>query len=259
MNDMYDSLLDALRQPIPRGGFRFETTDFPMPLADEVVFGGLVLDPYRQRSFGFAGGSARDGEPPFEILHSYPVVDWFGLRESWQWLGLWLLHLVFSGRGWAGLRLGHPRNALKHLYVCCERTDSRHPLLMAEAPLRYSACTYRPRDLTRHPFYDTPRALDQADVPGFYFGWSDMNAGPRRRRAEADQLILTATSEGLCELALLFLDFGSPDNSRDEINLEVPVLGHRSAEVRFWLPGSFAFPERSLDDVYLLSPDDMTV
>ncbi|MCE8025633.1 hypothetical protein [Billgrantia aerodenitrificans] len=260
MNNAYTALLDMLKCPPTKDSYRFEPSQFSASLANQVDFDGLLLDPFRQRSLGFAGAAGEDDESPFEILLNYPSVEWYGLPESWQKMGLWLLHLLFSGREWAGLNLTHPRNSLKQLYVICDRmVHHRHYFLKTEAPPRYISFKYSPKEVDRHPLSHDSRALEEIDFPGFYFGWSDQEARHRRRRAEADQLIVATTPEGLCELASLLLDFGREDQSQGEINLKAPVLAHGSVEARFWRPGSFAFPEESLDHVYIRPPDDKTV
>lgn len=257
MSDRYSTLLNSLRD-LPADGrgarFRFEPDCFTLPLSGEQPFGNLVLNPNRL----YYSSDADPRSAPFEVTHRHPVVDWFAPPEGWQWVGLWLLHLLFSGRQWAGLRLTHPRNRqIRHLFVCCERVGARLYGLEAATPLGYSAFTYWPRQVNRNLLVDPER---EADWPGIYFSWSNEEARRERRRSRVDQLVVRVTPEGLCMLASALLDFGRSDNDQDEIDVESQLVDRASIAARFWLPGSFGFPETMLDELHYHEPhEDITV
>jgi hypothetical protein len=253
MNNQYSPLLDTLRD-LPKAGkdarLRFEPKSFTLPLAAETLFDALVINPNGL----FNSSDADPRNAPFEITYRHPVVDLYAPPEGWQWVGLWLLHFLFSDRDWAGLRLTHPRNRqMTHLYVCCERVGSRLYGLKAAAPLGYSAYTYWPHQVNRNLLANLER---KSDWPGIYFSWSDEEARRNRWRSQVDQLVVRTTPEGLCILASVLLDFGRNDNDQNEIDVESHLVDRASIAARFWLPGSFGFRETTLDELYYLEPHE---
>lgn len=232
--------------------------DFPDTLDDHSPFDGLVIDTSHVRSLGWAGGS----DLPFEVMDRTRGFDAFALPEGYRRFGLWLLHFLFSGREWAGLELTHPTSRSRWFYVHVQRPEAdRYSGLQSAGPERYSAYIHRPARVSTHPFagYDAisfGRLDSEHDRPFFAFGWSDGDVALQWDISRADQLIYEATPKGIAAMAGLMLDFPHETLGGDEINMEPAHVGYdatqpRSIQARFWLPGSFGFPEDSLDDIRL--------
>ena len=229
-------------------------SDFCADLAPMTDFGDLVLNKYGGRTICWAEGEER----PFEVEHFVPSHDWFAQAEGYTQIGLWLFHLLFSGRSWAGLRLTHARSNVAALYVQVREAKPNDTFLELAAPARYARYSYFPAEVSRHAFADAPMSREMRvvaeDRPDFHFSWSDDAQRQKRNLRAVDQVIVTVTPSGLCALAGLLLDFGRADNAVTEVNLEVPVFGFAgvatgSLEARFWLPGSLGFWGNSLDDL----------
>jgi hypothetical protein len=235
-------------------------SDFSADLAPMTDFCGLVLNKYGGRTICLAEGDDR----PFEVEHFVPSHDWFAHAEGYTQIGLWLFHLLFSGRSWAGLRLTHARSNVAELYVQVRQAKPNDTFLELAEPARYARYSYYPAEVSRHAFADAPMSrearLDAEDRPDFHFGWSDVAQRQKRNLRAVDQVIVTVTPSGLCALAGLLLDFGRADNPVTEVNLEEPVFGFAgvvpgSNEVRLWRPGSLAFWCDSLDDLVFTERD----
>ncbi|MBY6203053.1 hypothetical protein KUV65_16900 [Maritalea mobilis] len=248
----YADLSERLATVPADGEMRLTPERFPSGLAEQSPFDGLVLHRPTRRLVSWAG----EPDMPFEIIDQSLGHDWFALPEGYRRVALWMLHLLFSGRDWAGLRLTHGNAQIDMLWVLIERPVPRKPFLDLAAPAAYAACTYIPQEVARHPFADGAMSggerVAPEDRPMFRFGWSDEAARGRADLSEADQVILSLSPEGLVALAELLLDFARADNRQDEITLEPPNLGFAgtrplSLEARFWLPGSFAFQAEALD------------
>ncbi len=231
---------------------------FPADLPERQDFCGLVIDSGLKRFMGWVG----EGEDlPFEILDQVQSSDWYAEPEGWRRLGLWLMHLVLSGRDWAGLTLTHAESRIPDLFVVLDRPGPASGLINWIAPVQVARVTHMPRPIVRHAFADAPmgdppRSDDLRDRPMIRHGWRDQAARHRGRAEEADQVILSLTLEGAVALAELWLDFAAPGEARDEINIESPLAGFGatqpgSIEARFWKPGSFAFYCDRLDDLRL--------
>ncbi len=228
--------------------------DFAADLLPMTDFGDLVIDKFGGRTICWAEGEDR----PFEVEHFVPSHDWFAHADGYTQIGLWLFHLLFSGRSWAGLQLTHPRSTVAALYVQVREAKPNDPFLKLAEPVRYGGYDYIPAEVSRHAFADAPMSretrVNAADRPDFHFGWSDPVQRHKRNRRDVDQVIVSVTPSGLCALAGLLLDFGRADNTLVEVNLEEPVFGFAgvvpgSHEARFWLPGSLGFWCDSLDDL----------
>lgn len=231
--------------------------DFPFPLDALTPFDGMVLDTARIRHLHWAG----EGDLPFEVIDRVRGFDGFAMPEGYRRFGLWLLHLLFSGREWAGLELTHPKSRAATFYAHIQHPAEYLAGLRIGQRATYSGYDYWPQEVTRHAFAGsamTPvQRLDhENDRPFFTFGWSQKNIQHQWNYAKADQIIFDATPPGIAALAALMIDMAHPSLGRDEVNIEAPVIGYaatqpRSIEARFWLPGSFAFPEDKLDDLWL--------
>ncbi|MEX3017738.1 hypothetical protein [Gymnodinialimonas hymeniacidonis] len=230
--------------------------DMPGDLAEVTPFDGLVIDTSFMRTIGWGG----EGEFPFEIVDQSPGFEAFAMPDGFRRVGLWLLHLLFSGREWAGLELTHRTSRAQHLYA-----RVIHPIvhvgLMTDGPPKVTAYEHWTQEVWRHPFADlhlthVERLRSEEDRPRFAFGWSrDMLAHQFDTR-HADQIILEATPEGIAAMAAVLMDMAHPEYGREEIDFEPPYLGFaatqpRSIEARFWLPGSIAFFCDTLEELTL--------
>ena len=230
--------------------------DFPEILADHTPFDGLVIDTSFMRIVGWAGES----DLPFEITDYSLGFEGFAQPEGFRRIGLWLMHVLLSGREWAGLELTHPTSRAQHFYARIERPQPRDGNLKQAAPLSFSEYEYWPREVWRHPFADpsmTPvHRVDEPDRPFFAFGWSHDEYPQQFDPAKADQIIFEATPEGIAAMACLLMDMAHPTLGREEVNIEPPIIGfagtrHRSLEARFWLPDTLAFNCDTLDQLQL--------
>ncbi|MBF9045336.1 hypothetical protein HKCCE4037_18510 [Rhodobacterales bacterium HKCCE4037] len=227
---------------------RFGPEVFPGALDELTSVGGLVLRGPGRRFVS----NADTPNLPFEMVDIALAHDWFAERETYRRVGLWLLHLLFCGRSFAGLRLTHPESRLGTLWVHLEREDARRGgLLRAERRVDYLRYDHFRMPVVRHPFALPGERVADADRPMFRFGWSDAGARCAGDYGAADEMILSLTPDGLCAMASLLMDFAADDNAVDEMNLETPVLGFAatqplSVEARFWLPGSFGFYAETL-------------
>ena len=228
--------------------------DFGADLGAVTDFSQLVLNKYGGRTICCTGA----GDRPFEVEHFVPSHDWFAQADGYAQVGLWMFHLLFSGRSWAGLRLTHARSNVAELYVQVQEAKPNDTFLELAQPVRYARYSYFPAEVSRHAFADAPMSrearVDAEDRPDFHFGWSDVAQRQKRNLRAVDQVIVTVTPSGLCALAGLLLDFGRADNAVTEVNLEEPVFGFAgvvpgSHEARLWRPGSLAFWCDSLDDL----------
>lgn len=235
---------------------RFTPDDFPQDLPDHMTFGGLVLDPGYPRSMTGMG----DADEPFEIVDRTDGFEAYAEPEGFRQMGIWLIHFLLSGRTWAGLELTHPTTRITHFYAQMLRDTPRDYKLEVATPQTYSAYEYWTRAVWRHPFADAGMApvhrVDEQDRPFFALGWSKEKRPHEYDPDHADQLIFQATPEGIAAMACVLLDMAHPTLGRDEINIEVPIIGfagtqHRSIEGRFWLPKSMAFYCDTLDQLRL--------
>ena len=231
---------------------RLTPEDFPQDLSDLTPFDGLVISlPSRQIT-----GSADRPKAPFEIQDVSFGHDWYAEAEGYRRIALWLFHLAFSGRDFAGLKLCHDQCRVVELWVAVERPYGRYGLIKFDKSPRVLSCEYYGSGPTRHPFFGEDRIQRDTDRPLFRFGWSDDAARFRAEPIEADQIIVSMSPEGLAAFASLLLDFAMPWSTLVEMNLEPPFVGFAgtrplSLGARFWLPGSVAFHSDGLDTLKL--------
>ena len=234
-----------------------KATDFPDSFRETQPFRETIIDTSYQR---FIGSPGEGEDRPFEVMDQSKGFELYIEPDPLRRLGFWLLHLLFSGRDWAGLNLTHPMSRSKWLYV--ELVDPQRPngFLQVEAPLKFSAYEHWPQQVQRHAFAEPAMAgierVGVEDRPLFAFGWSDPDWNGLNTPGTSDQLIWQLTPQGLCALASLFFDMTHPTLGTPEVNMEPPFVGFaathpRSIEARFWLPGSLAFYSDRLDDLTL--------
>ena len=177
----------------PKTSFFLRAEDFPPELPDHLDFDGLVIDTGFRRQIEWIGGDSA----PFTIRDRTFGFDGYAMPEGYRLFGLWLLHLLFSGRDWAGLNLTHERSLTKSFYASVERPGPSLSGLRIASHTRYSGYHHTPQQVSRHPFADpeisSPQRLDgPEDRPLFVFGWSETGQDRRWDIASADQLILAA-------------------------------------------------------------------
>lgn len=252
----YAALSNRLRQMGQDDELTIRPGDFGDGPADHTDFDGMVINTAYQRLICWPG----EGDFPFELIDRSAGFEGFALPESYRRFGLWMLHVLLSGRDWAGLNLTHPASHAQHFYLHIAHPTAPYSGLQRDARPGFSGYVYCPTEVWRHPFADhgmTPvQRVEEHDRPLFAFGWRDTQAAYRWDIAKADQIILQATPDGIAAMAALMIDMGHPTLGRDEINLEPPIIGFaatqpRSLEARFWLPGSIAFPGDDLDSLFL--------
>lgn len=255
LND-YASLSERVAALTAADDLLITPADFPGALADHTSFGGLIIDTSYARSLGWTD----EGDAPFEVVDRSLGFEAFAMPEGFRRLGLWLMHLLFSGREWAGLTLTHPTSRAETLYARIQRPAPRNFKLQSSAPITFASYEHWPQEVCRHPFAGPEMApvhrVDEEDRPFFAFGWSlDANVC-QWDVTKVDQIIIEATPEGIAALAGLLMDMADPTLGRNEVNMEPPLVGfdatqHRSIEARFWLPNSFAFYCDTLDELKL--------
>ena len=231
-------------------------SDFPAELPDHTPFDGLVLDPGYARNLGWAG----EDDLPFGIVDRIRGFEAYAEPEGFRRIGLWLMHLLLSGRDWAGLTLTHPTNRIATFYAHIQHPLPRDHNLKPDGRLRYKSYEYWPQEVWRHPFADATMSpvhrVEEQDRPFFAYGWSSDDFADQGDVSKVDQIIFEATPEGIAAMACVLMDMAHPDLGRDEINIEAPHIGFaatqpRSIEARFWLPNSFAFNCDTLDALVL--------
>ena len=251
----YSALADRVRDMGQDDDLTIRPEDFPATLADHLAFDGLAIDTSFIRSVEWGG----EDDPPFALTDWTLGFEGFALPEAYRRFGLWLLHILFSGRAWAGLELTHPVSRARRFYVQIDRPVNLPYGLQREGRERFSGYIYSPKQVWRHPFADSDMTaierIQPQDRPLFAFGWSDQQDAYRHNISKADQIILHATPAGIAAMAALMIDMAHPTLGRDEINLEPPIIGFagtqpRSIEARFWLPGTVAFPGKDLNSLY---------
>ena len=232
-------------------------TAFADPLPAVQPFREMILDTAFRR---FIGAPGPGEDRPFELLDQTQGFELYIEAEPLRRLGLWLLHLLFSGRDWAGLDLSHPVSRAKWLYVEIIETGPADSFLSVAEPPRFTSYEHWPQEVRRHAFAEAAMAgavrVAPEDRPRFAFGWSDPDWNAAWSPRTADQIIWQLTPRGLCALASLFFDMGHPILGLTEVDMEPPIVGFaathpRSIEARFWLPGSMGFYADSLDGIRL--------
>ena len=229
--------------------------DFPSQFTDRVPFDGLVIYRPTRRWIGDANFLST----PFEIQDLSLGHDWYAEAEGYRRIGLWMFHLLFSGKQFGGLELRHEQSRITNLWVSVEQKRPDDGFLKFDTVPQPVSYKYYPAECVRHPFakHDRPH-LNECDLPMFRFGWSDQTLRYQGNPDTADEIILSLTAHGLAEFATLLLDFALPGSELNEINIEPPFVGIAgtrplSLEARLWLPGSFGFYCNSLSEL-VLSP-----
>ena len=231
--------------------------DLAKDLPEVQPFGDMIIDTSYRRFIGWAGPGE---DRPFDLMgRSHGFITYIE-ADPLRRVGLWLLHLLFSGRAWAGLALSHPGSRARWLYVQVNRPAPLRGGLHSEMDLRYTAYEHWPQEVRRHPFADITMAgverVEPDHRPLFAYGWSAPDYNGTFPAKTADQIIWDLTPEGLCALASLFFDMGHATLGHNEVDMEPPHVGFaatqpRSIAARVWLPGSFGFYAHSLSGITL--------
>ena len=200
-----------------------------------------------------------EANEPFEICNAIEKLDVLAYKSTYQNMGVLLLQFLFSERNYFTIKLTHPNSEIKTLYIYVNRQSPKDFFLEIEQPVIYKSFEYWPSDVTKFAFSQPPfsdRIIPKKSLPLFSYAWSnERDYNTPLRNAKADQLILKLDVTGLCALASLWIDMGRDKNKIDEVCLEHPHLGFggiapTSLEVCFWLPGSIAFYNDDLDELY---------
>lgn len=236
---------------------KITAADFPDELPEVMAFREIIIDTDFRRFIGSAGPGP---DRPYEIMDRTQGFMAYIEPDALRRLGLWMLHLLFSGRDWAGLKLTHPESRAKWLYVQFERPRPPRGFLYGEGEITYNAYEYWSRPVYRHAFAVPSMSgggrVDEVDRPFFALGWSKADYNWTLPIRDADQIIWDLTPDGLCALSGLFFDMAHPTLGLDEVSMEPPYVGiaatqPRSIEARFWLPGSLGFYADTLDGIRL--------
>lgn len=152
MNDLsaYAAIADRLPQIDPDDHLVIQPDDFPAALGDHAAFDGMVIDTSFMRTIT----RPDDADQPFHILDRTRGFDAYALPDGYRRIGLWLLHLLFSGRDWAGLPT-QPGSRARFLYAQVLRPPTQSFGLQVQAPAGFSGYVHRPLQVWRHPFTST--------------------------------------------------------------------------------------------------------
>ncbi|MET3602085.1 hypothetical protein [Martelella mangrovi] len=219
--------------------------------AAELNFPQLVLD----RSFHFF--SLIEDDLPVEVTQRRPVANWYAERDGYIALGIQLIAFVLSDIACLTIRLSHRESRIRNIYFY-KRPPMRVSPLLTHEPVRFTSYLYIPESIERHSFYSSDVAqseLHDKELLATGFSWSNQVQN-HEQTATPDSLVIATTPQRLADLGALLIDFGRDETEADEITMESALDGaggvaHGSVEQRFWLPGSMAFPEPSLDALSL--------
>ena len=196
---------------------------------------------------------------PFELCNAIEGLDFFAYKSTYQRLGVLLCQFLFSDRNYFTLQLPHSTSEIKTLFVFVERQESSDFFLETEQTETYKSYEYWPSEVDKFEFSKPPfsdRIVTNKSLPKFNYAWSnEQDSYSSQRISKADQLVLRLNISGLCELGSLWIDLGRDKNKIDKVCLENPHLGFggvapTSLEACFWLPGSIAFYNDDLDELY---------
>ncbi len=258
MGNSFISVLDKLSLLKIDESFIFRKKDFERN--DKILELSNLVIGKNQHYTSFNSGVAWDSNTKFEISHRSEVTEFYGYKETYHQLALILLNTLFNAESVCEVNLTHPKSTIKTLFISNEKCLKHIPFLEMDIDIDLKSFEYVPSKVdkfqTLHSHNRWFGFLDE-QLPAFNYSFS--NKDDRYCNVslqKADQLVISVTSEGLCKLTELFLDIGSQDNNVDEICLEPtnPGFGgarRNSNEAKFLLPGSLAFPQLNLDNLFL--------
>lgn len=220
-------LMAAHLQQLPTavdGNHEFEFTPESVPDVPGVLRCDSIVITKRHRDV--------DGCWRADNLHFYAS------RSTIRALGLLAMSaLFFPADRTVEVSLSHPASEIELLRVGAPWTD---PIFVTR-PVSY---TYFPEIPQRHP-WDRDRP-DPRELPAFLLTDREELGGLTNADWEArDTVVGFGSAEGTARLAALLLDIGNPLCVPDEFQLEGEAgfrgVAPLSAEVSFWLPGSFGW------------------
>ncbi len=203
---------------------------------------------------GYAGGE----NLPFESFDRINAVEFYAYKSTYTTLGILFFDLLFQNKtNFIEIQLHQANSEIKQFYIYLDR-ENRHPthelqILQKET---YSHFRYFSQEVDKFPLASfTKRGLIADALPHFGLGCSNHHDSFKKDWLEkANQVVLTLTVTSLIQMAELFLDIGRNKNNQTEICLENPLFGsggvnERSIETRFWLPNSFGFYAKKIEDI----------
>lgn len=183
-----------------------------------------------------------------KATHDYN--DWFRVdalwffarKETYRYLGLLILSVVFHRVSEVHVRLNHPHSEIKGLIV--EYAYRNIDELTAGYHTQPFAFEYYPQLPAKHPF---DRCMLPKDLPCFELSNSkDLNFTDDDWK-QRDTVKIFGSDTGLVLFAELLLNLSLPHNEQDEFELEGESgfrgVGISSAEARLLLPGHLAWTE----------------
>lgn len=233
--------------------YSFTKADFP-DFSGKETFDQLVIYDGGHRNVSFC----LDDQLPVEVIHNNPRAEFLGYKESFLQLGINLVGMVLHQKKVLEISLTHPKSKISKLFMYAEeQIPIQSNFVKYSYQLDIEKFNFFPQEVSRIPFASySKRAILDEHRPGFHYAWADQEEN-HKQTTPPDYVVIQAPVEGLLALAELFMDFGRNENKVDEINLETSLYGGMegsrlgSIETRFWLPGSFLFPEDHLDDIYV--------
>ena len=231
----------------------FTKTDF-LEFNKVQHYGQLVVYQGYGRNVSFC----LDEKLPVEVIHKSPNAEFLGCKESFLQLGIDLIGMILQQTQVLEIELTHPKSKISKIYVCTENLSAIDSAFLKHSyKIDIHQFTFFPQEVSRHPFTSfSTRHIQEVHRPGFYFSWKNSEEN-HTQNTQPDYLVIQAPIDGILALAELFMDFGRTENQTDEINLETSLYGGMegsrlgSIETRFWLPGSFGFPEDDLDKTFI--------
>jgi hypothetical protein len=234
-----------------KDSYIFNLSDFEN-ISNKIKVSDLVICSGHNRSVSFCS----DNDFPIEVIHQNPTVEFYGYKESFLQLGVNIIGMILKNDKYLELTLSHPKSKIKKLYF---RHEIIPPInnysLQFDFQTKMKSFEFYPRELCKHPFTShSPRGIGDADRPGFYYAWENYNEN-FQQTTSPDYIVVDASIDGMLALSEMFIDFGREENNIDEINLETTLYGGMEGarpgglEAQFWLPGSFGFPEKELDNI----------
>ena len=169
---------------------------------------------------------------------------WFATKETYGQLALLILAVLFHpSPPEVTLRLTHPASEIQRLVVRYEYSPS-DAYLDAGYNTRPYAYAYYPGESA---WYDLGRYRDVSDLPCFWLTAAEPRSDYEAAWKARDTVIGFGTDVGAARFAELLLTASRPDNACVEYALEgdgsgpARSVGRWSAEVRLWLPDSYAW------------------
>ncbi len=166
----------------------------------------------------------------------------FARKETYRYLGLLILSLVFHRVSEFKFRLNHPHGEIKSLII--EYAYRNIGELTAGYHTQPFAFEYYPQLPDKHPF---DRCVLPKELPCFELSNSKNLSFTDDDWKQRDTVRIFGSDTGLVLFAELLLNLSVPHNEQDEFELEGESgfrgVGINSAEAKLFLPGHLAWTE----------------